>query len=172
MEEHICGQCAHHQRLIDSLMQSMPDPRILGAVADLLGLFGDTTRVRILFELLDTELCVGEIAERLQHDAHHGDLFVLGDIAAGVLGHLASTADPQTGTSGAQPQRGENSVLLFGGCPCENDPLPCARACDGIDRRTAKTDRRLSYVEKEPVCCRRIAGLLPAAHFRGMQWQR
>ncbi len=65
MEEHICGQCAHHQRLIDSLMQSMPDPRILGAVADLLGLFGDTTRVRILFELLDTELCVGEIAERL-----------------------------------------------------------------------------------------------------------
>ncbi len=42
-----------------------PDPEILGAVADLLGLFSDTTRVRILFELFDRELCVSDIAARL-----------------------------------------------------------------------------------------------------------
>lgn len=64
-EEHICGQCAHHQELIDNLMKQLPDTEILGAVADLLGLFGDATRVRILYELLRQELCVSDIAEHL-----------------------------------------------------------------------------------------------------------
>ena len=50
--------------LIDSVRQ-MPDTSILQAVAELLGLFGDATRVRILFELFDRELCVSEIAEKL-----------------------------------------------------------------------------------------------------------
>ena len=63
--EHICGECQHHQALIDKLMQSMPDTDVLAGVADLLGLFGDTTRVRILYELLDKELCVSEIADKL-----------------------------------------------------------------------------------------------------------
>ena len=33
--------------------------------AELLGLFGDATRVRILFELLGGELCVSDIAQKL-----------------------------------------------------------------------------------------------------------
>ena len=37
----------------------------LNDVAELLGLFGDATRVRILFELLGGELCVSDIAQRL-----------------------------------------------------------------------------------------------------------
>ena len=37
----------------------------LRSVAELLGLFGDATRVRILFELLGGELCVSDIAQRL-----------------------------------------------------------------------------------------------------------
>ena len=52
------------ETLIDSV-RKMPDPNILQAVAELLGLFGDATRVRILFELFDQELCVSEIAEKL-----------------------------------------------------------------------------------------------------------
>ena len=52
------------EALIDSVRQ-MPDTNILQAVAELLGLFGDATRVRILFELFDQELCVSEIAEKL-----------------------------------------------------------------------------------------------------------
>ena len=63
--EHICGACEQHQEVIDRLMQQMPDTEILRGVAELLGLFGDTTRVCILFELLSGELCVSEIAERL-----------------------------------------------------------------------------------------------------------
>ena len=50
-------------------MQQMPDTDILRDIAELLGLFGDTTRVRILFELLDQELCVSEIAEKLSMTA-------------------------------------------------------------------------------------------------------
>jgi len=63
--EHICGECEAHRALVEKLMGEMPDTEILRRIAELLGLFGDTTRVRILFELLDKELCVSEIAEKL-----------------------------------------------------------------------------------------------------------
>lgn len=63
--EHICGQCLHHQNLVDEIMQNVPDTELLTKVADLLKMFGEPTRVRIMFELLDHERCVGEIAERL-----------------------------------------------------------------------------------------------------------
>ncbi|MDE5755079.1 MAG: metalloregulator ArsR/SmtB family transcription factor [Oscillospiraceae bacterium] len=43
-----------------------PDAEIFEKIAELLSLFGDTTRVRIMAELLDKELCVSEIAERLE----------------------------------------------------------------------------------------------------------
>ncbi len=64
-QEHICGQCVQHQELIDTMMQQMPDNEILERMAELLKMFGDVTRVRILFELLDQELCVCDIAEKL-----------------------------------------------------------------------------------------------------------
>jgi hypothetical protein len=50
-------QPGEHQVLIDNLMDKLPDTEILGAVAELLGLFADGTRVRILYELLREELC-------------------------------------------------------------------------------------------------------------------
>lgn len=46
-----------------------PDAEIFRKIAELLSLFGDTTRVRIMAELLDKELCVSEIAEHLQMTA-------------------------------------------------------------------------------------------------------
>lgn len=64
--EHICGQCMHHQALMEDVMQKMPDAELLTRMADLLKMFGEPTRVRILFELLDHERCVGEIAEHLE----------------------------------------------------------------------------------------------------------
>lgn len=64
--EHICGQCLHHRELVGEIMERMPDPELLTRVAELLKMFGEPTRVRILFELLDHERCVGEIAERLE----------------------------------------------------------------------------------------------------------
>lgn len=71
MEEHthaseqICGECGLHHDVLDKMLENTPDAEIFSAVAALLGLFGDPTRVRILFELLKQELCVGDIAQRL-----------------------------------------------------------------------------------------------------------
>lgn len=47
---------------IDSLM---PPDEILYDLADLFKIFGDTTRIKILYSLSEAELCVGEIAELL-----------------------------------------------------------------------------------------------------------
>lgn len=64
-QEHICGECVQHKAVLDEMLQQMPDAEVLTRVAELLKMFGDPTRVRILFELLDHERCVSEIAERL-----------------------------------------------------------------------------------------------------------
>lgn len=43
----------------------MPSEEELYDLAELFKVFGDTTRIRILYELFGGELCVGDIAERL-----------------------------------------------------------------------------------------------------------
>ena len=51
-------------------MQEQKNPELVsGKIAELLALFGDATRVRILAELLEKELCVSEIAEKLNMSA-------------------------------------------------------------------------------------------------------
>lgn len=47
-------------------MQTMPDKETLEQIAELFKAFGDSTRVRIMALLLHEELCVGEIAEKLE----------------------------------------------------------------------------------------------------------
>lgn len=44
----------------------MPEEELLYDLADLFRVFSDTTRIRILFSLMETELCVADIAERVQ----------------------------------------------------------------------------------------------------------
>ncbi len=43
----------------------MPSEEELYDLAELFKVFGDTTRIRILYELFGGELCVGDIVERL-----------------------------------------------------------------------------------------------------------
>ena len=52
-----------HPHLMDHAKQAMPDEDTLFALADLYKIFGDSTRLRILYVLYDTELCVCDIAE-------------------------------------------------------------------------------------------------------------
>ena len=40
----------------------MPDDEVLYELADLFRVFGDSTRIKILYALLDNELCVQDIA--------------------------------------------------------------------------------------------------------------
>ncbi len=62
-------QHEHHggitKEQMSALIKQAEDVAVLNDVAALLGLFGDPTRVRILFVLLRNELCVGDIAQRL-----------------------------------------------------------------------------------------------------------
>lgn len=44
---------------------SIPEDELLYEVAALFSIFGDTTRVRIIFVLFDKEMCVCDIAETL-----------------------------------------------------------------------------------------------------------
>ena len=55
-----------HPDLISSVNDDMPDEETLCDLAELFRIFGDSTRIKILYTLLDTERCVGDIAELLQ----------------------------------------------------------------------------------------------------------
>ena len=44
----------------------MPDDEVLYELADLFRVFGDSTRIKILYALFESELCVGDIANAVQ----------------------------------------------------------------------------------------------------------
>ncbi len=46
-------------------ISQMPEEEQLAELADLFKVFGDTTRIRMLYVLLETEMGVGALAERL-----------------------------------------------------------------------------------------------------------
>ena len=54
-----------HSQLIDRVRQQLPEEERLCDLADLFKVFGDTTRMRILFCLFESELCVCAISELL-----------------------------------------------------------------------------------------------------------
>lgn len=56
-----CG-CAHHAGA-DGMPEGMPDEELLYDLADLFKVFGDTTRIKILYGLMGQQLCVADIAE-------------------------------------------------------------------------------------------------------------
>lgn len=61
MIEHI----HNHDSALDHVRQGMPKDELLCDLADLFKIFGDTTRMKILFSLFEEELCVREITELL-----------------------------------------------------------------------------------------------------------
>lgn len=50
---------------LQQLRENLPDDEILYDLAELFKVFGDTTRVRILYVLFESELCVNDIAQCL-----------------------------------------------------------------------------------------------------------
>ena len=60
------AESAHdHTQLLDRIRQELPDDNTLYDLADLFKIFGDTTRVKILYALFESELCVCALAELL-----------------------------------------------------------------------------------------------------------
>ena len=60
-----CPPEHEHEAILRRVRQELPTDELLCDLADLFKLFGDTTRVKILFALLETEMCVCAIAELL-----------------------------------------------------------------------------------------------------------
>lgn len=54
-----------HEDIIDKVNQEMPEEEILYALAELFKIFGDSTRIKILYVLLEAEMCVCDIAQLL-----------------------------------------------------------------------------------------------------------
>ncbi|MBP3505942.1 MAG: helix-turn-helix transcriptional regulator [Lachnospiraceae bacterium] len=54
-----------NSEMLEKLVNNQPPEEVLYEVAELFKVFGDSTRIRILYALFGNELCVGDIAEVL-----------------------------------------------------------------------------------------------------------
>lgn len=54
-----------HEDVVEKLKSDMPPDEQLYDLAELFKVFGDSTRIRILYALFESELCVGDIAQLL-----------------------------------------------------------------------------------------------------------
>jgi DNA-binding transcriptional ArsR family regulator len=61
-----CEYIHAHEEVIEKVNQVMPDEEILYDLADLFKIFGDSTRIKILYVLFESEMCVCDIAQLLQ----------------------------------------------------------------------------------------------------------
>ena len=55
-----------HQEIVERVNQAMPPEETLFDLAELFKVFGDSTRIKILYALHDDELCVQDIANAVQ----------------------------------------------------------------------------------------------------------
>ena len=60
-----CEYNPPHGDLVDKVNENMPDEEILYDLADLYKVFGDSTRIKILYVLFESEMCVCDIAQVL-----------------------------------------------------------------------------------------------------------
>lgn len=54
-----------HEDVVEKLKSELPPDEILYDLAELFKVFGDTTRIRILYALFESELCVNDMAQLL-----------------------------------------------------------------------------------------------------------
>ena len=60
-----CDQVFVHEDLVKKVNEGMPEEEELYDLAELFKVFGDSTRIRILFVLFEAEVCVCDLAEVL-----------------------------------------------------------------------------------------------------------
>ncbi|MEF9946554.1 MAG: metalloregulator ArsR/SmtB family transcription factor [Lachnospiraceae bacterium] len=67
MEHEIpCCEFMHvHEELVQKVNQNMPEEETLYNLAELYKIFGDPTRIKILYVLFESEMCVCDIAQLL-----------------------------------------------------------------------------------------------------------
>lgn len=60
-----CSSCQYNPQIVDRLKNQLPDEETTNNLAEMFKVFGDNTRIRILWTLFDRELCVYDIADKL-----------------------------------------------------------------------------------------------------------
>ena len=65
LERELCELTQVHGELVEQVRGHMPDESELFDLAELFKIFGDSTRVKILYVLFEHEVCVCDIAEIL-----------------------------------------------------------------------------------------------------------
>lgn len=61
----VCEHCQYNQRVLDRIKSELPDDNTTSRISEVFKLFGDNTRIRILWTLFDKEMCVFDICEEL-----------------------------------------------------------------------------------------------------------
>ena len=64
-EEMCCESTEVHEELLRIVNETLPDETELYDLAELFKVFGDSTRIRILFVLFEAEVCVCDLAKVL-----------------------------------------------------------------------------------------------------------
>jgi ArsR family transcriptional regulator len=62
----VCGVQCIHQELLEAVEPKMPGPCALGDLANLFRLFGDSTKLSILWALGESEMCVCDLCALLK----------------------------------------------------------------------------------------------------------
>ncbi len=60
-----CETVQAHEDIIKKVTEQMPDEELLYDLAELFKVFGDSTRIKILYLLFESEMCVCDIAQLL-----------------------------------------------------------------------------------------------------------
>ena len=60
-----CDQLCVHRQIVDAVKPRIPQDEVLYDVAELYKVFGDSTRIKILYVLFESEMCVCDIADLL-----------------------------------------------------------------------------------------------------------
>lgn len=64
-ELEVCDSFEVHENLLEIVNKTMPEETELYDLAELFKVFGDSTRIRILFVLFEAEVCVCDLARAL-----------------------------------------------------------------------------------------------------------
>lgn len=60
-----CDVCQVHDDVVNNVKRHLPDEEQLYDLAELYKVFGDSTRIKILYALFEAEMCVCDIAQLL-----------------------------------------------------------------------------------------------------------
>ena len=60
-----CENCKYNAKIINMLKTQLPDAETINSLSEVFKVFGDSTRIKILWVLFDSEKCVFDISEAL-----------------------------------------------------------------------------------------------------------